>query len=127
MNVVTIPSNVADEIEGYRKVGVGNAYILADVLDEDNSDTYVETLRSIPFDTLLSALVNGYVREKTEAERHAEVLAFYRSIDEMYSISPDVRTGIKAGIHDTLKMLGINIEGVRSVFDTNKPEVSANV
>lgn len=120
---VIIPDAVAVEIETYRNEGVSNAAIISDVMDGDNKEMYVETLRSIPFDTLLSALVNGYVREKSEAERLAELLGEYQNVTIYTDLDDDRAFGVAEGIHIALGILGITIAGIND----KQSEVSANV
>ena len=118
---VTIPSNVADILEHYRSAGVYNEAIVRDYSDVNLVGDIAKTLRSIPFDTLLSALVNGYVREKTEAERHDELLGEYRG----YIHGEDYfDEGYVTGVIRTLEILGITVVGIN---ETTITEVSANV
>ena len=125
---VTIPDAVADEIETYRSAGVSNSAIISDVLDGNNTESYVETLRSIPFDTLLSALVNGYEREKTEEEiTHGRIKETYhqRMLSAKYSghAHESMRhTSFIDGMKYILNELGVIIDGVNNV----KTEVSTN-
>lgn len=69
--VPAIPREVADIIERWRNdLRHSNPYILRAVLTPDEYDgPYTRVLRSIPFDTLLAALVNGYTVELTKRER----------------------------------------------------------
>lgn len=66
VNKPTIPAEVADVIEGIRKIPRCNN---RDIINAYNGDPGRRELRSIPFDTLLAALVNGYERELSEEER----------------------------------------------------------
>jgi hypothetical protein len=114
-----IPRQVADAIEGYRKIGGDNEDIMrmrfGAVLDID------ERFRSIPFDTLLVALVNGYTVEKTAKELRQDA---YENIRIHYDVNdPDklrlldsrhYAAGYRIGVKDTLKALGITISGVNS-------------
>ncbi|MNC49884.1 hypothetical protein D3C75_990960 [compost metagenome] len=68
-------------------------------------------IRSISFDTLLSALVNGYERELTEEE--ARELA-YEELREIYTTPPQsmFARGFDEGLVFTLNTLGIVIPGI---------------
>lgn len=111
-NPVIIPSNVADEIENSRKFGATNGDIIGDVLDPKVDDQQTEVLRSVPFDTLLSALVNGYVREKTEAERHAELLGEYLNVTTYADLDDEQAMGIAVGIRNAIGILGVTVAGI---------------
>lgn len=115
-NLVIIPADVADLLDNPHR---NSEAIVALRNRLDVSDG--EILRSIPFDTLLSALVNGYVREKTEAERHAELAKFY---DAHNRNEPDgyFADGVMYGIEQTLRILGTTVEGINNIT-----EVHANV
>ncbi|WP_068616485.1 hypothetical protein [Paenibacillus tuaregi] len=67
-------------------------------------------MQTIPFDTLLATLVNGYERELTEEERA------YAAIREEYAELSDTEfaEGYDAGIEFTLNTLGIKIGGVNA-------------
>lgn len=80
---VTIPREAADRIEGLRSSALSNERIV-DVYVSEGRGTPPSTrgIRSISFDTLLSALVNGYERELTEEE--ARELA-YEELREIYA------------------------------------------
>lgn len=68
----TIPAEVADLIENMRKVGITNQEMTRIALGSTLVTVYNDILSSIPFDTLLAALVNGYERELAEDEKRAE-------------------------------------------------------
>lgn len=106
----TIPREVADAIENFRKSNFSDESIIAVA-------TVSETLRLVPSSTLISALVNGYVIEKTaedmEREMHDKIRDKYvrfRDRATYLSYSDGVADGIKA----TLQTLGIKIEGVNA-------------
>ncbi|WP_010494978.1 hypothetical protein [Paenibacillus elgii] len=67
--VPVIPHYVADTIERLRERQRDNRYILCMVVDADFYGPFSRSLRSIPFDTLHAALVNGYTVELTKRER----------------------------------------------------------
>lgn len=112
---VTIPREVADAIERFRSSGSDNERILYAVVNptRDYNDMLTH-LRQIPFDTLLSALVNGYERELTEEEKreqayadiHAIYVHHYDTAFETYS------DGYCDGIEYVLNTLGIVIPGI---------------
>lgn len=119
---VFIPHNVADAIEKLR-TGTGvqydNARIVAVTQNENfNGETPV-ALRTIPFDTLLAALVNGYEREKTAEEiAEEERQSCYASVRDYYNIfegvNPIAYEARRYAIKGTLNLLGISIEGVNA-------------
>lgn len=105
--IVIILTDVADTIERLRKDERDNAYITELALRTGGGlplDSQV--LRSIPFNTLLAALVNGYEREMTEEERkHARIRDAY-----VHWAGGD----FSDGIYFALNVLGIQIEGVNA-------------
>jgi hypothetical protein len=109
----TIPKEVADAIEAARKQGVCNATII-DVRNDDFTLAEVSgaVLRLISFDTLMSALVNGYVVEKSAEElAHETIHSKYVRV----SYADDFHAeGYARGIRFTLDTLGIKIEGVNA-------------
>ncbi|MFK4473754.1 hypothetical protein ABH897_003485 [Paenibacillus sp. RC73] len=118
VNKPVIPAEVADAIEKVRGIlGADNTEgLLRVVLDEKvfNGPSIV-TLRSIPFTTILTALVNGYECEITEEQarkqmraeiarthqRHSEGTGRYDTFPEDYAFAD--------GIKYTLDMLGIDV------------------
>lgn len=113
---VTIPREVADAIEKMRSDGHDNESVIYAVINPTRSyDDRLTHLRSIEFNTLLSALVNGYERELTEEEcRHATISGRYvRHIegagDYDYSYAD---TAHAEGIEWVLNELGIVISGI---------------
>ncbi|OMC96260.1 hypothetical protein MKX34_24155 [Paenibacillus sp. FSL R5-0636] len=109
---VTIPREAADRIEGLRSSALSNERIV-DVYVSEGRGTPPSTrgIRSISFDTLLSALVNGYERELTEEE--ARELA-YEELREIYATPPQsmFARGFDEGLIFTLNTLGIVIPGI---------------
>lgn len=115
MNNVTkpvIPAEVADFIENLRKANVSNQDIVRLAQGNTLVPVYHEILSSIPFDTLLAALVNGYDREQTKEERsHVEIRKEYEwrnGSSRPYSV------GMADGIRYAVAMLGVKIEGVNA-------------
>lgn len=110
----TIPRQVAEAIEWYREY-----HDLAEIISRVQIGTYygehTAALRSIPFDTLLSALINGYTVEKSaeelEREAHDKIREKYAGFREgaLFLSYPD---GVADGIECALNTLGIKIEGV---------------
>ncbi|MEK4360784.1 hypothetical protein NYE48_27645 [Paenibacillus sp. FSL M7-1455] len=111
-----IPAEVADVIEYLRfdegRGGYSNQKIIQLYEMKTVQSEVAESLRKIPFDTLLAALVNGYERELTEEERREEAIAgeyeWYCACDSDYD------DGVCRGILLTLNTLGIKIEGVNA-------------
>jgi 3-deoxy-D-arabino-heptulosonate 7-phosphate (DAHP) synthase class II len=79
---VIIPREAADRIEGLRSSALSNERIV-DVYVSEGRGTPPSTrgIRSISFDTLLTALVVGYERELTEEEAREKA---YAEIAETY-------------------------------------------
>lgn len=117
---VTIPREAADRIEGLRSSALSNERIV-DVYVSEGRGTPPSTrgIRSISFDTLLSALVNGYERELTEEE--ARELA-YEELREIYTTPPQsmFARGFDEGLVFTLNTLGIVIPGINEVINDEK-------
>lgn len=131
VNKPTIPGEVADAIEYLR--GLSPSYSNEDILDfrsgiiGESDDADGIALRSIPFDTLLAALVNGYERELTEEEREAQQLERARAkIKDAYETTERLRhtrynpassaydRGYCAGMIFTLNALDVKISGVNA-------------
>lgn len=121
MNKPTIPNEVADAIEYLRSNDVfdtpyTNEDLVSGIFDPSMSSSTFITLRSIPFNTLMAALVNGYEREMTEEQKHAKIAQEYaeyvRGAGHYGTLDEDA---IYAdGIRFTLNTLGIQIEGVNA-------------
>ncbi|MFI2856915.1 hypothetical protein ACH6EH_07215 [Paenibacillus sp. JSM ZJ436] len=113
-----IPREVANAIETARTQGAMNATII----DAYYDDVYIPginrfDLSSIPFDTLLSALVNGYTTEKSVEElAHEEIRYKYETTGTWGEYS----TGYCNGIRYTLDTLKITIEGVNDTQEAEK-------
>ena len=111
----TIPRQVAEVIERLRNVSeYDNADFIDHVVACDPESVGV-TLRSIPFDTLLAALVNGYTVEKSAEELEREAHDLIRNEYRGYKRSSCAEDNAYAeGMCDTLNHLGIKIEGVNA-------------
>lgn len=113
---VTIPNEVADVIEEMRKRQMTNEGICAMALCDDGDSA--DVLRSIPFNTLMAALINGYDREQTAEQRaHAELRSAYakRRLDAGYRGHMWTSRELNAfanGIRFTLDTLGVKVVGV---------------
>ncbi|WP_178023071.1 hypothetical protein [uncultured Paenibacillus sp.] len=118
---VTIPAEVADAIEKLRKGYPWSNECIIELRANGGQAACrakeAEALRSIPFDTLLAALVNGYEREQTEEERaHAAIRKLYVRHalgSDGYEATP-LSKAHADGINFTLNTLGIRIEGVNA-------------
>jgi len=113
-NLVKIPQEVAAKLDQLREYGYSTRSILSCYYEP--SDTYA-VLRTIPYETFIQAVVNGFHREKTDDEKHAELAAVYNGCD----LDIDYDDGVRVGIVRTLDILGITVEGIN-----NKTEVSTN-
>jgi hypothetical protein len=126
MTQVTIPNDVADAIEHYRKRWFDNAKLTEFTLSKDWAGSYPTALRSIPFDTLMAALINGYEREQTAEQRalaatqraHNTIrLEYLRCLSYCESEVSAVRIrncGERDGIKSTLDTLGVKITEVNA-------------
>lgn len=125
--IVTIPREISGTIEYLRSKGANNETMirsfLGDLVDERYSLSVCEIMRiqAFPFDTLLSAVINGYEVELTEEERleaaRRNILAAYEAHREtrgQYETSESDQA-YADGISDTLDWLGIEIKGVTDV------------
>lgn len=122
MNKPTIPNEVADAIEHLRNSDVfdpsyTNEDIVSGIFDPSMSSSTFATLRTIPFDILLVALVNGYERELTEEQRiHAVIrddFEDHRRGNGGFETGSEDRA-YAAGIKFTLNTLNIDVEGVNA-------------
>jgi predicted sugar kinase len=68
ITLVTIPQEVSDAIEWARITDGDSAGIIRRIESPYYSGYHTDALRSIPFETLLSAIVNGYLIEKSAEE-----------------------------------------------------------
>ncbi|MDQ0168703.1 hypothetical protein [Paenibacillus tundrae] len=120
VNKPVIPAEIAELIENMRKAGVTNQEMTRVAQGHTLLPVHTDVLTSIPFDTLLAALVNGYERELTEEQRMARIKR------ELTSDYITHRTGMgrydnayedKAyadGIERALDAVGVKIEGVNA-------------
>ena len=120
MNKPVIPAKVADAIEFYRHTipPFSDARI---VTIADNVGTAsgpnAEAIRSIPSNTLMAALVNGYEREETPEDVFRRVyLDSYeearRHTEEGWPQSAARCRGYASGMFRAAEILGIKIKGV---------------
>jgi hypothetical protein len=123
---VTIPREVADAIEYLRTdEGDGSTYsnemIALLYADITISGDAAVTLRKVPFDTLMRALLDGYERELTEGEAreqaHKDIRDYFVRVDTLGWLTA------KEAVRFTLDTLGIVIPGVNAP----ETEVTANV
>lgn len=120
MNVPTIPRQVADVIEFYRSGMVETDILVKCVLDPNWIGEYAEILRSIPFETLLTALINGYNVEKTPEDkirvRYEEhgLTAQAKAVSAGNFIHAGRCDGYRQGVVETLAALKIEIKGVNA-------------
>jgi len=113
-NKPTIPAEVADAIEKARFSHWDNERIAYYVLNPDHTATGLAPLRSIPFDMLLAALVNGYEREMTEEERtHAAIKREWIDRDSRRQRNAYC-DGFADGIEFVLGEISMLIEGVNA-------------
>ncbi|MEK5178456.1 hypothetical protein [Paenibacillus odorifer] len=121
---VTIPREAADRIEGLRSSALSNERIV-DVYVSEGRGTPPSTrgIRSISFDTLLSALVNGYERELTEEEAREQafdsIRSYYAWLGERERCegirvngNPFEFKRAQTAIRLTLNVLGTEISGI---------------
>lgn len=110
VNKPIIPAEIADAIEKARSHRWDNERIAYFVVNPDPTATGIAALRSIPFDTLPAALVNGYERELTPHEKIRERYEW-----EVPTTSEQFWSdGYVSGMLFTLNTLGIKIEGVNA-------------
>lgn len=107
---VVLPKEVAEAIEVLQRAFNYGLYELIDVAHspkdyEDKDEVYyittIDTYSQGKYDDVISAIVNGYEVEKTPEEL---LRKYYESGDTSYHEA--------MGIRQTLKILGIKIEGV---------------
>lgn len=118
MNKPTIPNEVADVIEYLRS---DKKWSNEQIIECRSMKLYdieaTRILREIPFDTLMSALVNGYERELTEEQRaHADIRREYeRHIHGRGKYETESKDFAYAdGMMYAVVTLGIQIEGVNA-------------
>lgn len=112
VNKPVIPAEVADLIENMRKAGVTNQEMTRVAQGNTQVPVYHEILSSIPFDTLLAALVNGYKREMTMTERRHEDIR--KEFIWRTQAGSEYNSGMAYGIRYAAVMLGVKIEGVNA-------------
>ncbi|MEK5414328.1 hypothetical protein [Paenibacillus sp. FSL L8-0708] len=133
---VIIPREAADRIEGLRSSALSNERIV-DVYVSEGRGTPLSTrgIRSISFDTLLTALVVGYERELTEEEERDIAIAslrdYYGWLGEQAGYA-QMRIGgnplefkrTQNAIRLTLNTLGTIIPGINEVINDEEGGVA---
>lgn len=112
----TIPKEVADAIEYYRKGGAGNAQVI-EYASIRYTSKEAKALRSVSVDTIMSALVNGYVVEKSAEElAHDKIRSsfIHHETGGGEDVTEDICYGYMRGVLETLNTLDIKIEGVNA-------------
>ncbi|NHN31195.1 hypothetical protein [Paenibacillus agricola] len=118
--IPAISREEADAIEVLRsKIGESSTqsfvYKVLNANDYEGRD--YDILRSIPFDTLLAALVNGWTVEKTPEEAaHEYVRNWYESLAKVAANPADTAWQMAQirmwTIEDVLRIVNVKIEGV---------------
>ncbi|NGM81269.1 DUF1642 domain-containing protein [Paenibacillus sp. 7124] len=118
---VVIPREVAQAIEVMRsEFATTCAYSNEDIArvytDSRYSDSLAKSIRKLPFDTLMRALLDGYERERTPEETVAEI---YRKLSasadqerRAYNGEPTQYLMAALAVKRVLDVLGIVIPGV---------------
>lgn len=113
ITLVTIPQEVAQLIRNMRTAIYTDAEIIRCATSKDGIEVYREGLSSIPFDTLLSALVNGFTIEKSAEElAHDAIRAEFIKRWSPGHNSEDV--AFARGMRHTLDVLSISITEVNA-------------
>jgi hypothetical protein len=108
---VKLPKKVAENIEFIKNFAkwTDREIIAAKAKEDKPFNGAYEGLNECDFDTLISALINGYEVEKTPEDKvHEFFEAFTNDTDDTFD------AGVAYGISRTLNMLGIQIEGVNA-------------
>jgi len=122
MNKVTLPKEVAEAIEGLRRLGKSNCDIISSVIGRiygKNSKVvrdYAECSND-NFEDILSALVNGYEIERTPEEKLREYYEGLKSSEDSLEIAGYSGSQFRQGwqsVENTLDILGITIEGINA-------------
>lgn len=111
----TIPNEVADVIEDLIcEYNYNSRDIVCLALGmDDGASNDTQTLGEITFDTLLSALVNGYEREKTEEQKlHDKLKAVYNTYNSGTHGLLAEGYAFAAGMKYALSEVGIYIDGI---------------
>ncbi len=113
----TIPQKVADAIEYYREKGDNNVHICEYISIRYTSER-AKLIQSIPFETLLSALINGYVIEKSAEELAHDAIRrqyqYHRAESLKATTGGGYYNGYMEAVEDTLGNLGIKITEVNA-------------
>lgn len=129
---VTIPRDVANMIEALRSddhygPARDNAYICELAMRTGGGvPIATSTLRKIPFDTLMRALLDGYDVELTEEEKREKAYATIREC-LAYNGGSEYERGFDDGMLVVLRKLGIAIPGVNAPEETTHKEEPAHV
>ncbi|WP_054958436.1 hypothetical protein [Paenibacillus dakarensis] len=113
----TIPRQVAEAIERIRTQHPDLCDVIELALDAQEGYPHTPPeFRVIPFDTLMSALVNGYTVEKSAEELEREAHNAIRESFDYHTtgFTDDGDDAYVDGMLDTLNTLGIKIEGVNA-------------
>lgn len=111
MTRVKMPKNVAQEIVRLRNDGRSNADVYAQITEVPISPAE----RTVSRSSLMEALVNGYEVERTP---HEELREYYESLNTTgWPSDAYVDSGRRNGIKETLRILGIKVEGVNVSCD----------
>lgn len=107
---VIIPREVADAIEYFRAEAGSNDEIAYTALHLIYDGEAAKSLRKIPFDMLMRALLDGYERELTEEEKR------YQEFRDVYALHcgtyPEIDNAYAAGMMQALIILRIVIPGI---------------
>ena len=111
MEKVKLPREIAADIERFRNIKCENVEIIyAFASGKDASNRRFADFAADNFDTLLSALVNGYEVEETPEDKVREQ---YKTPRHFLNKDEDTEADIyRKGIKFALDTLGITIKGV---------------
>ncbi|MBA9027585.1 hypothetical protein [Peribacillus huizhouensis] len=135
MKLVNLPKEVAEAIEELREIGISTMYIAQNVgvkqgFGASGLNKYLNVINDWRLECaekrnneLLSALVNGYVMEKTPEEKmlenfrvHENVVWFYegKTLDRAEQMQERYSSGYISGVKDFAELYGIKIEGINA-------------
>jgi hypothetical protein len=121
-NKIIVPSKVADAIAHYVALADTKTEALQDILrfgyEAERSEIILRHFEH-DYDELMEALICGYEVEKTPEERMRE---YFKASVELKAEVKDIEQyqfcfGKVVGIHSTLDILGIKIDGINGVND----------
>jgi hypothetical protein len=112
MNKVTLPKEVAEELEYALEHERSNSILFAEVI----AGVYEKLHAHFEYDTdsLMSALVNGYEVEQTPEEKVREYYEGYKRMEAWRGHDGHDARGAVDIIETTLDLLGIKISGVNA-------------